>query len=96
MTGADLPFVVETCQDPESARWTTVPRPYDLADAEEFLQAHADGWAEPRGRRHWAIEVRPDDEGGGLPFVGVVDLRPGARAAPDGSVGPAIHWERLA
>lgn len=91
MTAVDLPFVVEMCRDPESARWTTVPQPYDLTTAEGFLRTHAEGWAQPRGRRHWAIELLPDDEGGELPFAGQVDVRPGERATLPWEVGFALH-----
>jgi RimJ/RimL family protein N-acetyltransferase len=42
----ELAAIVATCQDPESARWTTVPVPYARADAEFFVRRHAPlSWA---------------------------------------------------
>lgn len=79
MTEADLPFVVEQSNDPDSVRWTTVPQPYGLDAARDFLALHERGWAEADGTRHWAIELLPHDGAAGLPFAGIVDLRPGAK-----------------
>ncbi|MFC4377220.1 GNAT family N-acetyltransferase [Nocardia halotolerans] len=45
-TGTDIDRIVECCQDPELARWTTIPSPYHRGDAEDFLdRAVAPGWA---------------------------------------------------
>ena len=30
---ADIPAIVAACQDPETARWTTIPVPYGVDDA---------------------------------------------------------------
>ncbi len=38
-TDADVPAIVEACQDPEIGRWTQVPAPYTEADARAFLRA---------------------------------------------------------
>jgi RimJ/RimL family protein N-acetyltransferase len=43
-TAADVPAIVEACQDPEIPRWTLVPSPYGEADARAYLQRVADGW----------------------------------------------------
>jgi RimJ/RimL family protein N-acetyltransferase len=42
---ADVPALVEICQDPEIARWTLVPSPYAEADARAWLQRVAEGQA---------------------------------------------------
>jgi RimJ/RimL family protein N-acetyltransferase len=34
---ADIPALVELCQDPEISRWTRVPRPYGEADARAYM-----------------------------------------------------------
>ena len=34
---ADVPAIVRACQDPEIARWTTVPSPYGEADAQRWV-----------------------------------------------------------
>jgi RimJ/RimL family protein N-acetyltransferase len=40
----DVAGIVAQCRDPEFQRWTTVPVPYNEADAHEFLQRVAEGW----------------------------------------------------
>ncbi|MDN5717477.1 MAG: GNAT family N-acetyltransferase, partial [Janibacter sp.] len=79
MTATDLPFVVEQSNDPATVRWTTVPQPYGLEQARAFLDLHRRGWSEPGGTKHWAIELLPHDGEPGLPFAGIIDLRPGAK-----------------
>jgi RimJ/RimL family protein N-acetyltransferase len=39
-TEADVPALVEACQDPEIPRWTRVPTPYGEADARAFVAGH--------------------------------------------------------
>jgi RimJ/RimL family protein N-acetyltransferase len=42
----DAVAVAEICQDPELQRWTTVPTPYRLEHAEEYVsRISPDGWA---------------------------------------------------
>ena len=38
---AEIPAVFAICQDPEVQRWTTVPSPYLMKDAEWFVREHA-------------------------------------------------------
>lgn len=69
----DAADIARGCQDPDIARWTTVPSPYGLADAEEFVaQRSPDGpggpgqwWACPT----WAITTGDDR------WAGTIDLR---------------------
>jgi RimJ/RimL family protein N-acetyltransferase len=42
----DIPGVYAICQDPEVQRWTTVPSPYQMKDAEWFVREHT-----PKGFR---------------------------------------------
>ncbi|MBS1675324.1 MAG: GNAT family N-acetyltransferase [Actinobacteria bacterium] len=42
----DIDAITAICQDPEIARWTTVPSPYSRADAEEFVHLVAQWWAD--------------------------------------------------
>lgn len=82
----DLADVVAMCQDPEMARWTTVPQPYEPAMAEEYALRHVPaGWAGDSSYG-WAVE----HEGR---FAGNLDLRPdGAGEADVGfGLGP---WAR--
>lgn len=91
MTEADLPAVVEQSTDPDTVRWTTVPSPYDLETARDFLGLHATGWAEPQGRKHWAIELLPGTGRPEAPFAGIVDLRPGEAPGTAWEIGFALH-----
>ncbi|WP_372467356.1 GNAT family N-acetyltransferase [Microbacterium maritypicum] len=45
-TEADIDAITEACQDPEIARWTTVPSPYNREDAEHFVRLVAGSWAD--------------------------------------------------
>jgi ribosomal-protein-serine acetyltransferase len=40
-TRADIPWVVEACQDPEIPRFTLVPQPYEESHASEWIATHA-------------------------------------------------------
>jgi len=43
---SDVPAVFAACQDPEIARWTTVPVPYALADAHRWVEVEVPlGWS---------------------------------------------------
>ncbi len=65
--------IVEGCQDPEIIRWTTVPSPYDIADARTFLNDRltpSQWWRNPtwvitEGDNRWGgtVDLRPDGEG---------------------------------
>jgi RimJ/RimL family protein N-acetyltransferase len=67
--GGDIPGATAACRDPESARWTTVPVPYEPADAEFYVEDHAPGlWARGTGAT-FAIADGDDRYAGG------VDLR---------------------
>jgi RimJ/RimL family protein N-acetyltransferase len=69
----DVPRIVEQCRDPETVRWTTVPEPYRVSDAHDFLTHVEAAWTDPLGSRHWAVEeVRGDGS-----LLGTIDLRPG-------------------
>jgi RimJ/RimL family protein N-acetyltransferase len=44
-TDADVPALVEICQDPEIPRWTLVPSPYGEVEARDFMLRVAEGHA---------------------------------------------------
>ena len=83
----DLPDVLAACQDPEIARWTTVPSPYLSEHAEVFLAGSALRWVQ--GLASFAVIEQATGEllGSigfvGLPEDGVVEvgywISPGAR-----------------
>ena len=78
----DAERIVEQCNDTETMRWTTVPRPYGMDDAHAFLAKVEHDWGTPDGVRHWAVTDAADAEGR---FLGTVDLRPrGGGAAETG------------
>ena len=56
----DAERIVEQSTDAETMRWTTVPRPYDLDDARDFLAKIEREWGTPGGLRHWAITDAAD------------------------------------
>lgn len=83
----DLDAIVEQCIDPESLRWTTIPRPYTRSHAWEFLEIIAAAWNQPEGHRFWAIEWV--DGAGAARFGGTIDLRP--RGQGSAEVGYGLH-----
>ncbi|MFI6262072.1 GNAT family N-acetyltransferase [Micromonospora sp. NPDC051006] len=68
MEERDLDAVVETCRDPDSIRWTTVPDPYERSDAEGFLDFVRNGWA--AGTNACFVFADADDR-----YAGSIDLR---------------------
>jgi RimJ/RimL family protein N-acetyltransferase len=46
---ADAPEVLAVCQDPEIARWVTIPQPFLAADADAFIQASMTMWRDGTG-----------------------------------------------
>ncbi|GAA5195057.1 hypothetical protein GCM10023322_60900 [Rugosimonospora acidiphila] len=56
---ADVDALTSACQDPESARWTTIPVPYARADAEFFVRRHAPlVWAAGLGAAYQIVDGR--------------------------------------
>lgn len=45
-TEADIDAITAACQDPEVARWTTVPSPYTRKNAVEFIELVTGWWAD--------------------------------------------------
>lgn len=73
----DAAPLVRACADPEIARWTHIPQPYGVADAQEFLRSHA-------GEDHvWAIDV--------IGFDGVIGVRNSRPTAP-GPICEIGYW----
>lgn len=65
----DAPAVFAYCQDPESARWTTIPSPYAWHDAATFLSGAWRAWIDTHDA-HLAIA----DAGDGDRILGSVGL----------------------
>ncbi|HEX4978309.1 MAG TPA: GNAT family N-acetyltransferase [Nocardioides sp.] len=70
----------EQCQDPVSQRWTTVPVPYSMSDARDFVEGIVPrGWREDRD---YAFAVHARDDEGVERYAGTISLRPeGSRRA---------------
>lgn len=86
----DAPRIVAQCRDPESQRFTPIPRPYGEDDARSFLALVEQGWAaamegDDTAQRHWAIAAA-DDPGR---YCGSIDLSP--RLGGMVEVGFALH-----
>jgi RimJ/RimL family protein N-acetyltransferase len=46
---SDAPEVLAVCQDPEIARWVTIPQPFLPADADAFIEKAASMWRDGTG-----------------------------------------------
>ena len=77
----DVSAVVEQSRDPETMRWTFVPRPYTEDDGRQFVDRTARGWRDDTGCG-WAVE----HDGR---FAGLVSYQP--RGAGAVEVAYAAH-----
>ncbi|PZF90477.1 GNAT family N-acetyltransferase [Micromonospora deserti] len=68
MEERDLDAVVDTCRDADTIRWTSVPDPYDRADAESYLSYARGAWAAGTSACYVVADV--DDR-----YAGTIDLR---------------------
>jgi RimJ/RimL family protein N-acetyltransferase len=84
----DLAAIIEQCTDPDMVRFTTVPWPYRVEDAHDFLERTRTDWEQhsPTSRRTWAITVGAS---GDKRFAGTVDYRPTGHATA--TVGYGLH-----
>ncbi|ADD41552.1 GNAT family N-acetyltransferase [Stackebrandtia nassauensis] len=85
----DIELIVEACQDPETARWTTVPQPYERQHAEYFVdQVGAGSWRQGIA----VIFALADAEDR---FCGGIDLRLNSADKRVGEVGfSSAPWSR--
>ena len=65
----DIPAIVESCQDADIVRWTTVPHPYAEQHARDFLRIAENGWAND-SQAIFAIADPTSDA-----YLGAMDLR---------------------
>ncbi|MEH0974894.1 GNAT family N-acetyltransferase [Micromonospora sp. CPCC 205546] len=68
MEERDLDAIADTCRDRETVRWTSVPDPYERADAESYLDYTRDTWA--GGSSACFVVADAEDR-----YVGTIDLR---------------------
>ncbi|HSO64826.1 MAG TPA: GNAT family N-acetyltransferase [Ornithinibacter sp.] len=84
----DAERIVEQSTDPETLRWTTVPRPYGLDDALEWLARIEGQWNDADGERFWAITAADDPESR---YLGTIDMR--LRGGGAAETGFGLHPE---
>jgi RimJ/RimL family protein N-acetyltransferase len=78
----DVPRVTQICQDPEIARWTLVPSPYDESHARTWIEQTIRDWDD---RTHASFAITD----GGEEVVGAIGLRLHSHYSVNGSVG---YW----
>ncbi|HWE33489.1 MAG TPA: GNAT family N-acetyltransferase [Solirubrobacteraceae bacterium] len=57
---ADIPALVETCQDPEISRWTRVPSPYGETDARAYMLQRYDAIATATAAPYAIVSAHDD------------------------------------
>jgi RimJ/RimL family protein N-acetyltransferase len=58
--GSDAPALLAACQDPEIARWVTIPQPFLRADADAFIEAARAMWRDGTGAPFVIVEAATD------------------------------------
>lgn len=54
---SDAPALLEACQDPEIARWVTIPQPFLGADADAFIETARAMWQNGTGAPFAIVEA---------------------------------------
>jgi RimJ/RimL family protein N-acetyltransferase len=54
---SDVSALVRACQDPEIARWVSIPQPYRQDDAEAFIEASRVMWRDGNGAAFAIVDV---------------------------------------
>ena len=57
---ADAPALLAACQDPEIARWVTIPQPYLRADADAFIESALAMWRDGNGAPFAIVDAETD------------------------------------
>lgn len=57
---ADAPAVLAVCQDPEIARWVTIPQPFQPTDADAFIAQGMAMWRDGTGAPFAIVEAGTD------------------------------------
>ena len=57
---SDAPALYDACQDPEIARWVTIPQPYLMADAVAFIDASRTMWRDGTGAPFAIVDADTD------------------------------------
>ena len=78
---ADAPDVYAVCQDPEIARWVTIPQPFTPADADAFIETAMAMWRDGTGAAFAIVDAETDQ------LLGAV-----TRFGPDGHQATFGLW----
>jgi RimJ/RimL family protein N-acetyltransferase len=57
---ADAPALLTVCQDPEIARWVTIPQPFLPADANAFIENSSSMWRDGTGATFAIVDAADD------------------------------------
>jgi RimJ/RimL family protein N-acetyltransferase len=57
---ADAPAVLAVCQDPEIARWVTIPQPFGPADADALIESSGAMWRTGTGAAFAIVDAATD------------------------------------
>ena len=57
---SDAPAVLAVCQDPEIARWVTIPQPFQPADADAFIENALSMWRDGTGAPFAIVDASDD------------------------------------
>ena len=57
---ADAPQLLAICQDPEIARWVTIPQPFLPTDADAFIENSETMWRDGRGAAFAIVDAATD------------------------------------
>ena len=78
---SDAPALLAACQDPEIARWVTIPQPYLAADADAYIQSATAMWRDGTGAPFAIVDAVTDE------LLGAV-----TRFGPDGHQATFGLW----
>lgn len=84
----DIPAVYKICQDPDVQRWTSVPSPYEMKDAEWFVREHTPKGFADGDEATFAVLVKATGQiAGAIGLVGITKLS--ARGVRTAEIG---YW----
>ena len=78
---ADAVALTSACQDPEIARWVSIPQPYEVGDAEAFIEESRTMWSDGSGAAFAIVDATTDR------LLGAV-----SRYGPDGHQATLGCW----
>jgi RimJ/RimL family protein N-acetyltransferase len=66
----DAPAVLEICQDPEIARWVTIPQPFLAVDADAFIENSVTMWRDGTGAPFAIVDAGTEEILGAVTLFG--------------------------